>query len=88
MIVARDDGFARSHDDARAVIRYAVPGARVRFWRNVQSTSERGASYEVALDRLGEAPVVVRAAYALPCRADALANHARAEIEKYAPQRA
>ena len=84
MIVARDDGFARSHDDARAVIRYAVPGARVRFWREPRTTSERGASYEVALPRLGAAPIVLQAAYALPFNAAALAKMVRDRIDQCA----
>ncbi len=84
MIVAPDDGFARTHDEARAVIQYAVPGARVRFWREARTTSERGRSYEVALPRLGAAPIVLQAAYALPFNALAVAKMVRTRIDQCA----
>lgn len=87
MITAPDDAMVRTHDDAIALLRYAVPGARVETWQPPRGR-DNARSYSVSLERLGAEPIVVHAAYALPCDANSLARHARGQVEKYAPSRA
>lgn len=86
-VVATDDGEVRSHEEAAAVLRYAVPGAvvtvrRPRLKTLHERTSERARVYEIALPQLTRQPVVAVGSYALPLPAADLAAHARAEVEK------
>ena len=81
MITAPDDGYARTHDDAQALIRYAVPGATVRFWRP-QTTRGRSMSYEITLRRWGRADVAVTGAYTVPAPADRIAANAISAADK------
>jgi hypothetical protein len=78
---AVDDGYARTHDDAQALIRYAVPGAQVSFWRPL-TASDRTRSYQITMRRWGRADVAVNGAYTIPAPAEALASNARAQCDK------
>jgi hypothetical protein len=85
--VAYDDGYARTHDDAQALIRYAVPGARVRFWKP-ETTRGRSMSYEITVERWGRREVPVLGAYTIPAPADAIASNARSQCAKWTNEKA
>lgn len=78
MITADDSPLVRTHDEARAVITHAVPGARVAF----RAQTARSCSYEITVRRWGAPSVCVVGGYTLPCLADRIASHAREQVEK------
>lgn len=81
MITARDDGWARTHEDVEQLLRYAVPGARVTTAPvHLPGTLEAAASvrrYEIRIDRVGRDPVTSAHIYSLPVHAGDLAASAR-----------
>ncbi len=70
----RDDDLVQTHDDALAVLRSAVPGARVTTERLRESLARR---YVVTLERVGHRELSQGDVYALPIEASALAGRAR-----------
>lgn len=87
MITATDDGYAHTHDDAQALIRYAVPGARVRFWQPA-TTRGRSMSYEITVERWGAKVAPVLGAYTLPAPASQIADHARSQCARFTNEKA
>ncbi|HEY6017960.1 MAG TPA: hypothetical protein VIU16_14330 [Gaiellaceae bacterium] len=71
-------GLVLTHDDARALLTYAVPGARVAFERK----SARSCGYEIAVRRFGAPTLCVRGMYTIPAIADRLAANAREQVER------
>lgn len=78
MITARDDNAVRTHDEARACIRAAVPGAVVAF----EPKTARSVAYQITVRRFGAPSLCVLGSYSLPAIADRLAQHAREQVEK------
>jgi hypothetical protein len=78
MITAPDDGLVRTHDDARALLAYAVPGARVAF----APQTARSTSYQVTVRRFGEPAICVLGSYTLPAQAAPLAANAREQVDR------
>jgi hypothetical protein len=77
----------RTHDDARALLTYAVPGARVEVYRPplrhwAQRNSERSRAYRITVRRHGAEVACVEGSYALPCDALRLATHAREQVAR------
>jgi hypothetical protein len=81
VITAPFDGYARTHDDARDLIRGAVPGARVVFFPK----TPRSTGYEITVRVHGAPDVCVAGAYSLPAPAAQIANHARTQVERAMP---
>ncbi len=88
MITSPDTGVARCHAEAEAVIRYAVPGASVRFYEPQMkhwaqdNNPARDRCYQIALTlRLGDAPCVETGMYSLPAPVHQLAASARRGVE-------
>lgn len=83
MITAPDDGTARSHDEARALLAYAVPGARLAVYRPRGAGANAGAirAYTITVARHGRPDVCVQGSYALPAPSARLADHARAQCD-------
>jgi hypothetical protein len=73
MITANDDGWVRTHDDMRALLKYAALGATVIFdpVKRAKRHSAQDASREftVVLDAAPHHAVNHTDIYALPCRA-------------------
>lgn len=86
MIMATDDGFVRTHDDASALLQYAVPGARVRTWRlrDTDKAYEAARGYEVTIARHGAPTLAVLGSYALPARAERLTKSLVDQVSKKA----
>ncbi len=81
MISSPDTGYARCHEEARAAITHAIPGADVRFFAPRRG-GPRDMAYEIALTlRLGDAPTIRRGSYTLPAPARQLAADARTAVE-------
>ena len=80
LAVSRDDGRVYTHDDAEALLRSAVPGARVEVYRRPYSR-ERSRSYQITVRRHGREDVAVLGSYALPAPAEQLARDARQQVE-------
>jgi hypothetical protein len=78
MITAPDDNAVRTHDDARAVLQHAVPGAAVAF----EPKTARSTAYQITVRRFGAPSLCVLGSYSLPALADRLAQHARAQVER------
>jgi NADPH-dependent 2,4-dienoyl-CoA reductase/sulfur reductase-like enzyme len=76
-VTTTDDGFVRTHEDARRLLRYAVPGARVTF----EMKTARSCGYEISVRQHGLPDLCVVGSYTLPCLADRIASHARAQVE-------
>lgn len=75
-----DDGWIRTHDDALALLRYAVPGARVGLAPvrlDSRRTAQAARRYEITVHALGREPVTTGDLYHLPLRAEPLARRAR-----------
>lgn len=74
-----------THDGARDLLAYAIPGARVTIHPvAVPGTAEAAARtrrYEIVIERAGRAPVTVADAYSLPVHAGTLARAARAKAD-------
>ncbi len=82
-----DPAFVQTPDDAHAILRDAVPGARVSVRRPpmihwAQGNTDRTRVYDIRVPRLGRNELIVTGSYSLPIEADALAKHARDEVEK------
>ncbi len=77
-ITAPDDGMVRTHDDAQSMLRYAVPGAHVEFWRPATaSAKDKTRAYSITIRRdCGQHVEPVRGSYMLPASAEALTRHA------------
>lgn len=71
-------GLVWTHDDARSVLTYAVPGARVTFTPKTQ----RSTAYQITVRRFGAPSLCVLGSYSLPCTADRIAANAREQVEK------
>jgi hypothetical protein len=82
-ITAHNDGLARTHDDAQALIRYAVPGAHVTFWRPATG-SDRTRAYQITMRRWGRADVAVQGAYTIPAPAERIARNAVEQADRVA----
>lgn len=80
------DDYVRSHDDALALLRYAVTGARVRLLPvRDPGTGAAGLAtrrYEITVERAGRKPVTACDVYALPCHAGTLARAARLAADR------
>jgi hypothetical protein len=83
---ASDDGHARTHDDAQALIRYAVPGAHVTFWRPATG-SDRTRAYQITMRRWGRADVAVQGAYTVPAPAEQIARNAVEQADRVTNER-
>ena len=76
-----DDGLVRSHEEAAAVLRFSVPGARVAIERvRPGDGAEAARRYVVTLERVGHRPL--DETYALPTEAENLADRARTLADK------
>jgi len=75
MQVSQDEEWVRSHDDAEALLKYAVPGARVSFYDR-GSVLRLGAfrEYVVTLDDEGHTVAHGPHTYGLPCKARDMAR--------------
>lgn len=78
--------MVRSHDDAKALLTYAVPGAKVRVWQRglryaEDRILERSRSYEITVKPHGCEMVAVLGSYSLPIAASDLAQSARKQVE-------
>lgn len=87
MVTTHDDDVLRSHEEAAACLRYAVPGAHVDIYRPPlrhigQRNSERSMAYQIIVRRSGCEDVCVLGSYSLPCEAAPLATHAREQVAK------
>jgi hypothetical protein len=83
-VTATDDGVIRTHDDASAVLRYAVSGAHVAIWKTPTGT-DATRSYEVSISRHGRPLIAVRGAYTCgQLFADELARQVVTEVAKRA----
>lgn len=87
MVTATDDGFARTHDDAQALIRYAVPGARVEFSR-VPEAREQTRRYTITVTRMGGKTEAVQGMYSLPAMAARLSTNAREQCAAFTNEKA
>lgn len=80
------DDYVRTHDGARELLTYAVPGARVTIGRVADAGSPEADAatrrYEITVPRLGRTPVTVCAVYALPVHAGTLARSARLAADR------
>ena len=88
MITAPDDDLVRTHDEARALLSYAIPGATLRVWRlpEMDSAHDRGRGYELSIARDGgTSGVLAWGAYALPTRASKLVAAAIDQARKANP---
>jgi hypothetical protein len=87
MITARDDGWARTHEDVEQLLRYAVPGAKVLFEPVAKpGSTERNAGarrYRVSVPRIGRDPIETADIYTLPVRVEPMARRVR-ELADYA----
>ena len=82
LIVARDDGIVRTHDEAAALLDSAAPGALVYLDRRPKPTVrerayEASRQYSVVLPEARHVTPSTCDVYTLPCRADALARRVR-----------
>jgi hypothetical protein len=75
--------YAETHDDAQALIRYAVPGAHVTFWRPATG-SDRTRAYQITMRRWGRADVAVQGAYTVPAPAEQIARNAVEQADRVA----
>ncbi len=79
------DDYVATHDGARTLLTYAVPGARVSLSRVLDAGSPAADAatrrYEITVERLGRAPVTTCAVYSLPVHAGTLARSARLAVE-------
>lgn len=86
-----DDGMVRTHDDALALLRAAVPGGEVRVYPVMQPGDARSAAacrrYEIRLPRLGGYVTSDADLYHLPTAAAPLERRAKvlAETARSAP---
>ncbi len=80
-IMAPDDGWLRTHDEARDLLTYAVPGARVTFSRVARPGTQQGNAqarrFQITVRRVGREPLETFDLYTLPCLAEPLARRAR-----------
>lgn len=86
MIAASDDGLLRTHDDASALLRYCVTGAKVRIYKRRlqrwdERVLERSRSYEITVQPHGSETIAVIGSYSLPVAAEQLARDARKQVE-------
>lgn len=76
-LTATDDGMVRTHDDLAALLRYALPGARVRLERLADDprpeTVRRARRVVLEMERIGGTVSAVDIV-SLPVRADAIAR--------------
>lgn len=78
-----DDGLVRSHEEAIALLRTTVPGARVEVHRVAPGDgAEAARRYVVTLERVGHRPLSLGDVYALPTEAENLADRARTLADK------
>lgn len=81
-----EDDYVRTHDDALALLTYAVPGARVTLAPvRDPGTGAAGLAtrrYEITVERAGRAPVTTCDVYCLPCHAGTLARGARLAADR------
>lgn len=76
--------LVRTHDEARALLTYAVLGARVEFHRVRDDSphAARARSYQIVLrDAFGREAVCLTDTYVLPLPAARLAQSARDAVE-------
>ena len=80
-ITAPDDGWLRTHDEVRELLTYAVPGAAVTLSPvaipGTAAGNARARRYQIAVRRIGRAPLPTADTYTLPCLAEPLARRAR-----------
>lgn len=81
LVTAPDDGWLRTHDEARELLTYAVPGARVTLAPVAGPGTPKGAAqarrYQITVRRIGHDPLPTADTYTLPCLAEPLARRAR-----------
>lgn len=78
MITARHDGVVRTHEEALACLRGAVPGAIVEAYDVRPGPGcDRSRGFVVTLERVGRRAVSPADTYALPCPESNLARRAR-----------
>lgn len=87
MITVRDDDQVETHDDASALLRYAVPGATVEVYRPrlknlYQRNSERSRAYSIVVRRMGVNDLCVTGSYSLPTSAARLLAHTVEQVRK------
>ena len=81
MVTTHDDDLLRSHDEVRDLLRYGLPGVRVRLdpvaipgtAKAAQSTRR----FALIVDKIGRDPVEVGDLYSLPCLAGPILARAR-----------
>lgn len=75
------DDWVTTHDGARELLTYAVPGARVRLspvaLPGTREANAKARRYQITVPRLGREPVETADLYTLPCLAGPLARRAR-----------
>lgn len=81
MNVTAADDVVRTHDEMAELLRYAIPGARIRLHPVASPGTPKGAQqargYTIALDVIGRAPIERVSMYTLPCFAAPMRAHAR-----------
>jgi hypothetical protein len=85
LIASTDDGLVRTHDDMKALLTYAVPGATVRVFRPrlkswAQHQTEASMGYEITIRRGGAEALALVGSYSLstpPTAAGIIANTRR-----------
>lgn len=83
---ATDDGMVWSHDEARQLLTYGLPGATVSMYRPRRLTIDQrlydqDMAYSVTLKNWGAHDVVVVGSYSLPAPASRLLNDARKRVD-------
>jgi hypothetical protein len=76
--------LVRTHDDARAVLTHAVPGAVVEIYTPRDPGgrhAERVRAYQLVIKRLGREVVCTTGTYVLPLLASRLADSARQAVD-------
>lgn len=77
-----DDDWIHTHDSARELLTYAVPGARVKLspvaLPGTTAGNAKARRYQITVRRLGRDPIETADLYTLPCLAAPLARRARA----------
>ena len=89
MITTHDDDLLRSHDEVEHLLRYGLPGVRVRLDPVVLPGTAKAAQstrrFVLSVDRVGSEPLEAADLYSLPCLAGPIFSRARALVEQWSP---
>ena len=86
MVTTWDDDLLRSHDEVLDLLRYALPGVRVRVEPVALPGTARAAQstrrLTLTVDRVGRDPLVSADLYSLPCRSGPILARARELVDR------